>query len=125
MDERSRENLATCDPKLQTIFGAVDRFIPLRVIEGHRSPERQIQLFNEGRSKVKVGEHNTTPSRAADVASLPINWKDKDKFYYFAGFVIGMGAAMGYKLRWGGDWDQDHELNDQTFMDLVHFEIVE
>jgi len=124
MDEKSRANLSTCDPILQAVFNAVDQFIPLRVIEGHRSPERQKQLFEEGRSKVLVGKHNTNPSEGADVAPLPVNWKDTDRFYYFAGFVIGMASSMGYKLRWGGDWDRDHELNDQTFMDLVHYEVV-
>jgi peptidoglycan L-alanyl-D-glutamate endopeptidase CwlK len=124
MDEKSRQNLSTCDPILQTVFNKVDQFIPLRVIEGHRSPERQKQLYEEGRSKVLVGKHNTNPSDAVDVAPLPVNWKDTDRFKYFAGFVIGMALDMGYKLRWGGDWDQDHELNDQTFMDLVHYEVV-
>ena len=26
-------------------------------------------------------------------------------------------------IRWGGDWDSDNNLNDQNFMDLVHFEL--
>ena len=32
---------------------------------------------------------------------------------------------MGIDLRWGGDWDRDTEVRDNTFDDLVHFEIVE
>ena len=25
-------------------------------------------------------------------------------------------------IHWGGDWDRDTEVNDQTFNDLAHFE---
>jgi len=32
---------------------------------------------------------------------------------------------MGVTLRWGGDWDRDTEVQDNSFDDLVHFEIVE
>lgn len=32
---------------------------------------------------------------------------------------------MGVTLRWGGDWDSDTEVNDNSFDDLVHFEIKE
>jgi hypothetical protein len=48
-----------------------------------------------------------------------------DECRYFAGFVMGLATAMnlGDRIRWGGDWDGDHELTDQTFDDLVHFEM--
>ena len=29
---------------------------------------------------------------------------------------------MGIKIRWGGDWDSDTQVNDNKFDDLVHFE---
>ncbi len=54
-----------------------------------------------------------------------VRWKgvwNLCRFYYFAGFVMGTAAAMGVRLRWGGDWDGDTELDDQKFRDLVHFE---
>jgi len=48
---------------------------------------------------------------------------------YFAGYVKGV-ATMLYKngtiksrIRWGGDWDSDTDLKDNTFNDLPHFEI--
>jgi len=30
---------------------------------------------------------------------------------------------MGIRLRWGGDWDGDTELDDNKFDDLPHFEL--
>jgi len=41
----------------------------------------------------------------------------------FAGFIKGVAASMGIKLRIGADWDGDFDTNDQNFHDIVHFEI--
>ena len=32
---------------------------------------------------------------------------------------------MNIKIRWGGDWDSDNIMKDQTFNDLPHFEIID
>ena len=32
---------------------------------------------------------------------------------------------MGINLRWGGDWNQNWEVNDNKFDDFPHFEIKE
>ena len=84
-----------------------------------------IQLFEEGFSKLQYpkGKHNQYPSLAVDVAPYPIDWKDRERFTYFAGFVMGIAASMGLTIRWGGDWDRDTELKDNNFDDLPHFEI--
>ena len=51
--KRSRNALATCNPKLQEIFNEVIKFVDCSVLEGHRSKERQNKLFDEGKTKVK------------------------------------------------------------------------
>jgi peptidoglycan L-alanyl-D-glutamate endopeptidase CwlK len=61
---------------------------------------------------------------AVDLAPYPIDWKNTKRFYHFAGIVLGVATEMGIRIRWGGDWDMDDDLDDQSFMDLVHFEIV-
>ena len=43
----------------------------------------------------------------------------------FAGYVQGVAEQLGIKIRWGGDWDSDFDFKDQTFNDLVHFELRE
>ena len=70
-------------------------------------------------------KHNQEPSLAVDVAPWPIDWNDSHRFYHFAGFVLGIAAALNIRLRWGGDWDSDFDLRDQTFFDLPHFELEE
>jgi peptidoglycan L-alanyl-D-glutamate endopeptidase CwlK len=45
------------------------------------------------------------------------------RWYYFGGFVLGVAEETGVDIRWGGDWDGDRSLEDQTFHDLPHFEV--
>lgn len=128
--KNSRKELNSCDPRLQSIFNKVLEIIDCTIIEGYRSTERQLQLYKSKDSEVSFGKHNFIPSRAVDAASYPIDWDDTKKndlkeFYYFAGIVKGVSESMGYKIRWGGDWDSDNDLDDQTFNDLVHFELVD
>ena len=122
---RSKRNLYTAHPDLIRLFEEVVKNFDCTVIEGHRSKERQNKLFDEGKSKLKYpkGKHNATPSNAVDVAPYPIDWSDRDRFHYFAGYVIGIASSMGIKIRWGGDWDMDTQTKDNNFDDLPHFEL--
>lgn len=98
-----------------------------RVLEGHRNQEKQDAAFEKGHSKLKWpnSKHNKLPCNAVDVAPYPVDWKDRERMTYFAGFVVATGRQMGVKLRWGGDWDKDTEVSDNGFDDLVHFELVQ
>jgi hypothetical protein len=42
-----------------------------------------------------------------------------------AGVVLAAAKANNVKLRWGGDWDGDRNVFDQSFTDLPHFELNE
>ena len=123
--KRSKERLATCDERLQKVFNEVIKYIDCSVLEGHRGEARQNKLCDEGKSKVKYpnGRHNANPSNAVDVVPYPINWKDTDRKYYFAGFVKGVAFKLGIPIRWGGDWNDNTEVKDTNFKDLPHFEL--
>ncbi len=124
--DKSVSNLATCDTRLQRLFQRVVGDFDCTILEGHRNKERQNQMAEEGRSQVRWpdGRHNAMPSLAVDVTPYPIVWDDRERQTLFAGFVLATAKAMGIKLRWGGDWDNDTEVRDNRFDDLVHFEIV-
>ena len=124
--KKSRERLATCDERLQRVFNEVINYVDCSVLEGHRSAERQDKLFEEGKTKVKYpnGRHNANPSRAVDVVPYPIDWKDRERFHLFAGFVLGIAYSMDIALRWGGDWNQNFEVDDNKFYDFTHFELI-
>ena len=121
----SRTRLDSCEPDLQKVFNEVIKYVDCSVLEGHRGQERQNKLCDEGKSKVRFpnGRHNKLPSRAADVTPYPVDWNDRERQTLFAGFVLGVARGMGINLRWGGDWDQDWEVKDNTFDDFPHFEL--
>lgn len=118
---------------LQIIFNEVITAIDCTILVGERTEDEQNKLFTENKSKLKYpnSKHNTRPSDAIDAAPCPIDWDDTKRFYFFAGYVLGVAdrllkeGKIKSKIRWGGDWDMDKDLNDQNFMDLVHFERIE
>lgn len=129
--DRSMKRLSECDPRLQNVFGEVIRHFDCIVLCGHRPKEEQDAAYKAGKSKLKYpqSKHNKRPSLAVDVApfdrpSKPVDWQDRERMAYFAGFVKGVALRHGVAIRWGGDWDRDTEVKDNRFDDLVHFELV-
>lgn len=123
----SKAELYTCDQRLIDLFNRVVETYDCTIIEGYRDEKTQNLYFHQNRSKVQFPDssHNSYPSKAADVAPYPIEWNNTKRFYHFAGFVQATARSMGFRVRWGGDWDSDRDLDDQTFFDLVHFELVD
>jgi len=121
----SKKRLETCDERLQSLFNEVVKVFDCSILVGHRGEEDQNKAYKEGNSQVKwpKGKHNKKPSSAVDVAPYPIDWEDRERFSYFAGFVKGVSWRLNIRVRWGGDWDGDTELSDNNFDDLVHFEL--
>ncbi|MEE8551590.1 MAG: M15 family peptidase [Gemmatimonadota bacterium] len=124
---RSFHQLRTCDPQVQRLFERVVLQYDCTVLIGHRGARAQHEAFLAGKSEKDWpdGEHNEYPSKAADVAPWPIDWENWKRFYHFGGYVLGVAELLGIPIRWGGDWDRDHDLDDQDFNDLVHFELEE
>jgi peptidoglycan L-alanyl-D-glutamate endopeptidase CwlK len=122
----SKKRLVTCKEDLQILFNEVVKHFDCSVLVGYRGRNEQDTAYESGHSKVKWpnGKHNSNPSLAVDVAPYPIDWDDRERFIYFGGFVKGCAYQLGLPLRWGGDWDNDSQLSDNKFDDLVHFELV-
>lgn len=123
--QKSLDQLATCDERLQRVFNEVIKYVDCTVLEGHRSKELQDKYYTEGKSKKKWpnGEHNANPSRAVDVMVYPIDWGEPMRQCLFAGFVLGVAKRLGIELRWGGDWDSDFNLKEHSLFDTPHFEL--
>jgi len=122
--KRSNERLKGVNPKLQMLAEAVVKdFHDCTVIYGKRTLEEQKRLFEAGLSRTMNSKHLT--GDAIDLAPYPIDWNNTKRFYYFAGMVLAVAKVLNINVRWGGDWDMDNDLDDQTFMDLVHFELVD
>jgi peptidoglycan L-alanyl-D-glutamate endopeptidase CwlK len=125
--QRSRRALASCRHELVVLAEeALMVGMDFAVIEGHRDAERQADLYHRGLSKLQwpMSKHNREPSEAFDVAPWPIDWRDVQRFYHLAGILRAVASESGLAIRWGGDWDCDFDLRDQSFMDLAHFELI-
>ena len=125
----SEKKLATCHADLQRVCNEAIKYFNFTVVCGIRGKEEQNKAFNEKKSKTPwpMSKHNAIPpklSNAVDLAPFPIKWNDTDRFYYLAGFIMGIAAKMGIQLRYGGDWDRDTEVQDEKFKDIGHFEVV-
>jgi peptidoglycan L-alanyl-D-glutamate endopeptidase CwlK len=129
--QSSKDKLSTCDIDLQTLFNEVINHIDCKVLCGFRSQEEQHKAYLEGTSQIDWpnGNHNKYPSTAVDVIPCPIDWNDRERLTLFAGQVLGIAKMLKdsgiitHDIRWGGDWDRDHEVKDNNFDDLVHFEL--
>jgi peptidoglycan L-alanyl-D-glutamate endopeptidase CwlK len=122
----SKTKLNTAHPLLRRVFENVIKIVDCTILEGRRGKAEQNRLYRLGKSEKEFpnSEHNSDPSMAVDVAPYPIDWKNLKRFYFFAGVVIGVAYMLGLKIRWGGDWDGDTDLDDQNFNDLPHFELI-
>jgi peptidoglycan L-alanyl-D-glutamate endopeptidase CwlK len=120
------ERLGTCDHRLASVVRRVATMLPLRVIEGHRNEHAQNAAFDAKKTQLRwpAGKHNSFPSLAVDIVPLPIDWNDREAFCYLAGHMLMAAQTMGYEVRWGGDWNRDHNLKDNKFDDLVHYELL-
>ena len=124
--KRSHTNLFTCHRKIIFVFSEVIKYRDCSILEGRREAIRQNELYKLGFSKLIYprSTHNAWPSIGVDAAPYPIkDFAIVEPFYYFAGFVLALAESKGIKLIWGGDWDKDADFTDQTFNDLIHFEL--
>lgn len=129
--DKSEGLLLTCDNRLIKLMNRVLELSPvdMTIIEGHRSNEVQAEMLRTGKSKLGPGKskHNHSPSRAVDYAPLKnggIDWNDREFWLQHVGFIKGVAAGMGIRIRCGADWDGDMETRDQSFHDLPHIELL-
>ena len=112
---RSLDRLATCDQRLQDVMNEAIKDYDFMVLEGHRSPERQKELFEAGFSKTLKSKHVAVPSLAVDIAPYPLDWKDIERFKVMAQVVKNAAKRLYIKIEWGGDW--------KSFKDCPHFQL--
>jgi hypothetical protein len=129
--ERSLAVYATLDPRLQKYCDkALQEVADISLTCGHRGQREQNEKFYSNNSKVQWpnSKHNSLPSLAVDLQPYPYPRNDLKlhaALGYIAGRIIQMAAEDGVTIRWGGDWDKDGDVTDQSFDDLFHLEIIE
>lgn len=117
LGNRSKKNLEGVHPDLvKVVKGALEiSEVDFAVIEGVRSFDRQVQLFNEGHSKTLNSRHLT--GHAVDLMA----WVDGSgswdwKYYHLIDKAMKKAADdTGVHIVWGGDWEK--------FPDGPHFQL--
>ena len=104
------------------------------VLEGVRTPERQAELFAQGRSKpgqivtwTMTSNHFKQADgygHAVDLVPYPLDWSDLRAFDAIAMAMFDAADELGLKIRWGADWDQDGNIREKGESDSPHFELV-
>ena len=130
--QASFSKLSSCHLDLQALFFEVIRSRDCTILEGYRNEVDQEKAFAKGNTKLHWpnGKHNHQPALAVDVIKYPIDWNDTMGNCYFAGFVMGVAESLyaarkiTNKIRWGGDFNENNEVKDGKFIDIVHFEII-
>lgn len=135
----SNQRLSSCHIDLQIIMREALKRSPMDfgIAEGHRSLDRQQQLYAEGKSKCdgiqNFSKHQPNPSIAVDVYPF-INGRadwSPEAVIFLAGIILATAidlknrGVINTRIRWGGNWDGDGEiLTDQEFDDGPHFELL-
>jgi peptidoglycan L-alanyl-D-glutamate endopeptidase CwlK len=135
LGNRSRETLKGVHPKLIKV---IEKAIELStqdfiVIEGVRTPARQRELYNQGRTKpgpivtwTLTSRHFIQPDgfgHAVDLAPWPVDWTKTSKFDAIATAMFEASKQLKTPIRWGADWDRDGNWRERGETDSPHFEL--
>lgn len=136
LSARSRARLDGVHPDLKRVVqrAILKSEVDFTVLEGVRTPERQKQLYAQGRTRPgpKVtwtlnSRHFVDPvtgfGHAVDLCPFPIDWSDTAKFDRIASAMFSAARDLGVALRWGADWDRDGKPRERGESDSPHFEL--
>lgn len=104
-----------------------------KVIDGVRTMFRQAELVHSGVSKTMNSKHLVQKDgfgHAIDLWPLvdgvfldPDNPKHLRQWYYFGGLASMLSRTQfDGRITWGGDWNFNNSILDNSFNDLYHFQ---
>ena len=141
--KRSEGHLAQMHVDLELILRESLRTCPIDfgIHESHRSYQKQLQYFLEGKSAIdprkgRKSKHMIWLSQAADIhisekhKGKSLTW-DQVHLAAVASWIQSTAVAL-YKqgrvihiIRWGGNWDSDGVIAlDHSLVDMPHVELI-
>jgi len=131
--KKSLELLSMCHPDIIIVCNELIKYVDFTVLPSTvRTVEEQKKFVAEGKSKTMDSKHligdKRNKSDAVDITPYPIDWNDKQRQAYLAGWFLAIAAQLfnfgviKSKFRWGGDWNRNNNFKDETFLDPEHFE---
>jgi len=132
--KRSLKNLEGVHPDLRRVLDRAILDFDFTVIEGVRSPERQRQLYAQGRTKpgkkvtwTLTSNHflnkRTGYGHAIDCVPHPLDWSDSASFDRMAVAILRAAMLENVAVRWGSNWDRDSQPREKGETDSPHFEL--
>lgn len=127
----SLNNLAGCHEDLRRIADEAIKIFDFSVVCGRRGKAEQEKAFAEGKTKLHYpqSKHNAEAPALAKAFDLcpyrdgKLQWNDREAFVFLAGVIKGIALVEGIKIRWGGDFNRDNNLHNDSFVDFPHFEL--
>ena len=115
LHQKSLDKLSACHPDLQVLAEEVSRHIDYMVVWGYRNKGEQDKAFaaNNGvawptskhnhLAKKLIGDklEMVPESLAIDVAPLPLDWKNTDRFCVLLGVFLACSSIMQIPIRLG------------------------
>jgi len=140
--ESSMKKLEDAHIDLRIILNEVKKvcMIDFDISSCYRTTNEQMKLYLSGKSQLdgitKKSKHQEYPSEAVDIYAYKYKSGGKASYTkhqlsYIAGVIQGVANYLYihdkiyHIIRWGGNWDSDGWIiDDQTFQDLCHFELL-
>ena len=131
---RCEQRLAGVDPRLAAVVRDAALRTPQRfiVIEGRRTPERQRELYAQGRTTPGKIVTWTLQSKhldglAVDLAPVKpggtIDWTNPKAFDAIAKAMLAAAEVLEYRVRWGANWNMNGKPRERGESDSPHFEL--
>lgn len=136
LSKASLDKLQGVHPKLVDV---VKRAIELtkqdfKVLEGVRTPERQKELYAQGRTKpgpkvtwTLASNHFVNPKtgygHAVDLVPYPVDWETLSKFDAIQKAMFAAAKELGVTIRWGANWNRNGKPREKGETDSPHFEL--
>lgn len=136
LSKASLDKLQGVHPKLVNV---VKRAIELtkqdfKVLEGVRTPERQKELYAQGRTKpgpkvtwTLTSNHFVNPKtgygHAVDLVPYPVDWETLSKFDAIQKAMFAAAKELGVTIRWGANWNRNGKPREKGETDSPHFEL--
>lgn len=137
LSSRSLAKLEGVHPDLQrVVLRAIEiSKVDFMVNEGVRTPERQRELYAQGRTRpgkivtwTRNSNHFVKPhtgkGHAVDLVPAPYDWKEGPQWQQMADAMLEAARQLRVKIRWGRDWDMDGVPLEKGEYDGPHFELV-
>lgn len=126
----SEAQLATCHPDLVKVLREAIKYFDFKVEEGFRNQADQHKAFITHHSTLDWphGNHNKSPSTAADCYPYPVDYSDNQKnlerFLWMHGVIDTVAQQLGIKIRHGVDWNGNKDERDEKGLrDYPHVEL--